>query len=132
MITLVGLIHHDPSAPLQILEKMPKGMSVVQILCGIQAWVGVNGGALVQDNVHHFCAQTVEERRFPVVRMLHRRAVCGDKPVRCGFQLFAEAAYLAHVASGAQHDLHTRLLRHAYRAGVLRCDAALRIQQRSV
>ena len=107
-------------------------MSVVQILCGIQAWVGVNGGALVQNNVHHFCAQTVEKRRFPVVRMLHCRAVCGDEPVWCGFQLFAEAAYLAHIAAGAQHNLHARLLRHAYRAGVLRRDAALRIQQRSI
>ena len=47
-------------------------------------------------------------------------------------KLFAEAAHLAHVASGAQHDLHARLLRHAYRAGVLRRNAALRIQQRSV
>ena len=132
VITLVGLVHDNPSAPLQVFEEMPKSMSIVQILRGIQAWVGINGSALVQDDVHHFCAQAVEKRRFPVVRMLHCRAVCGDEPVRCGFQLFAEAAHLAHVASGAQHDLHARLLRHAYRAGVLRRDAALRIQQRSI
>ena len=132
VIALVCLVHHDPSAPLQVFEEMPEGMSVVQILRSIQTWVGVNGGALVQDDVHHFCAQTVEERRSPVIRMLHCRAVCSDEPVRCDFQLFAEAAHLAHVASGAQHDLHARLLRHAYRAGVLRRNATLRIQQRSV